>query len=69
MVTRLTRMYVCVPSTVTRVPCEWCPQSCSMVALHVCPVSPQKTGPDAGLQAGAELSIPPQPKPYRPVIA
>lgn len=76
MVTTLTCLCVCVPNVTTCVPCEWCTQSCAIVALHVCTVCPQGHRPGRGTLGWgrlplhwADLRIPSQPKPYRPVIS
>lgn len=67
---------MCVPNVTTCVPCKWCTPSCALVALHVCTVCPQGHRPGHGTPGWgrlplhwAELRLPSQPKPYRPVIS
>lgn len=64
-----TRACVYVPSTATGLPCEWCSQSVSMVTCLCVQCPHRETGPATEYQIEAELSIPPQPKPNRPIIA
>lgn len=69
MGTRDTHACVYVPSTDTGVPCEWCSQSVSMVICLCVQCPHRETGPATEHQVEAELSIPPQPKSDRPIIA
>ena len=64
-----THACVHVPSTDTGVPCEWCSQSVSMVTCLCIQCPHRETGPATEHQVKAELSIPPQPKSDRPIIA